>query len=248
MRVVTVVTGLPPSAAGVRGVWAVPCGCCSDPPSGMGAGAPRPHAWRRQCGLGGASPRASAALSPQPPSWAALCPPLARTHTWPRLAGRAGQDPQERPGQKPAVRASAGGGRPGGHSTWGRGVGRVRSRHPVEAICPRSLLRAHRSRPDPARSCSKDECGLGAGVSPSPRHWQAQPRPQSLAPVDTQCPSPRPPSTSKHPGPVHVRSPYGTPEAPLGGHGLSHEPRNSPNRPREPTGPGCPAANHDLAR
>lgn len=130
-----VVTGLPPSAAGVRGVWAVPCGCCSDPPSGTGAGAPRPHAWRRQCGLGGASPRASAAPSPQPPSWAALCPPLARTHTWPRLAGRAGQDPQERPGQKPAVRASAEWGRPGGHSTWGRGVGRVRSRHPVEAIC-----------------------------------------------------------------------------------------------------------------
>lgn len=112
---------------------------------------------------------------------------------------------------------------------------------------PRSLLRAHRSRPDPARSCSKDGCGPGAGVSPSPRHRQAQPRPQSLAPVDTQCPSPRPPSTSKHPGPVHIRSPYRTPEAPLGGHGLSHEPRNSPNRPREPTGPGCPAANHDLA-
>lgn len=246
-----VVTGLPPSAAGVRGVWAVPCGCCSDPPSGTGAGAPRPHAWRRQCGLGGASPRASAAPSPQPPSWAALCPPLARTHTWPRLAGRAGQDPQERPGQKPAVRASAGG---GGQAGTARGAG-VSAESALGTLWrpsalgpgPRSLLRAHRSRPDPARSCSKSGCGPGAGVSLSPRHRQAQPRPQSLAPVDTQCPSPRPPSTSKHPGPVHVRSPHGTPEAPLGGHGLSHEPRNSPNRPREPTGPGCPAANHDLA-
>lgn len=122
-----VVTGLPPSAAGVRGVWAVPCGCCSDAPSGTGAGAPRPHAWRRQCGLGGASPRASAAPSV----------PTPRAHAHMATPGRtAGQDPQERPGQKPAARASAEGGRPGGHSTWGRGVGRVRSRRPAEAICP----------------------------------------------------------------------------------------------------------------
>lgn len=74
---------------------------------------------------------------PSPPR-GLLCahPSRARTHTWPRLAGRAEQDPQERPDQKPAARASAEGGRPGGHSTWGRGVGRVRSRRPVEAICP----------------------------------------------------------------------------------------------------------------
>lgn len=166
----------------------------------------------------GLAPRVCSTVTPDPPC-GLLCPhpqhACTRGHTWPHGLGGTRRKGWQEAGCQWELRR----GGPGGRSTWGGGVGRVQP--PVEAICPWAwpAVPAEGAQVSP-RPCLELQQGW---VWPRGRCHPTTMSPASptTSPGDTPCPSPGPSSTSEHPGPVHIRSPHGTPEVLLGGHGHS---------------------------